>query len=220
MRIIVIGRGGVAFFLTRTLLGKGHSICFVSQDADECAAISRTLGATVVHGDATRKPVLEDAGIRVSDALMALTAHDEVNLAICQIALFHFHTDRVFAMVNDPDNDELFHLLGIKETFSVTPVVSRLIEQRASFDAVLSLFPVAEGRIEVGEIRMEAGAPGLGIAFRDMHLPPDTLIASISRGKDVLVPNGSATLEAGDRLLLVSSRECFDRAVTALVGRS
>ncbi len=219
MRIILVGSGGVAYFLCRALDAKGHRVCFVNRDAAECAAFARRLRTTVVNGDATRVSVLEDAGIRECDAVMALTSRDDVNLTICQIALIQYGIQRVFALVNDPDNEPLFRLLGIEETFSVTPVISRLIEQRATFDSVLNLFPAALGKIDVSEIVLEERAPCVGVPLRDLHLPKDALIAGISRGTDVLVPNGDSTLEADDRVLLVSSVDSFEVALSALTGK-
>ncbi len=41
-----------------------------------------------------------------------------------------FGVPHVVALVNDPENAELFHRLGITATFSATDLLARLIEER------------------------------------------------------------------------------------------
>jgi trk system potassium uptake protein TrkA len=51
-------------------------------------------------------------------------------------------------------------------------------------------------------------------------LPDDSLIGSILRGKDVLVPHGQTTLAAGDRVVLITVPQTHGRAIKTLTGEA
>ena len=218
MNITIVGGGVLAFFISRSLGEKGHRVTVINRDPAECTQLARRLKATVVSGNATHPAVLEDAGVRQQHAVIAITSHDEDNLLICQLASGMFGVRRVLAMVNDPRSEELFHKLGVPETFSVTTILSSLIEQRASFDSIINLFPAANGSLEVVEVLVPDEAPCVGRTLSSLALPASTLIAAISRGKDEIVPNGKTTLAAGDRMLVVTRHDSFAEVMAYLTG--
>lgn len=49
----------------------------------------------------------------------------------------------VLALANDPDNERVFARLDIPTTFSVSPILGSLIEQRSAFGDIVNLLPVA-----------------------------------------------------------------------------
>ena len=78
-----------------------------------------------------------------------MTPNDEDNLVICEIATRWFHVPRTLALVNDPDNEEVFKELSDTTAFSTTHILANLIEQRAGFEEITNLLPVGEGKINV-----------------------------------------------------------------------
>jgi trk system potassium uptake protein TrkA len=220
MNVIVVGGGRVTYFLSRSFLSKGHNVSIVNRDAEECQWLARQLKATVIHGDGSFPRILDDAGIDDADAVLAITPRDEDNLVICQIAEKRFGVPRTVAVVSDPDNEEVFPQLGVKNVVSITRILSTLIEEQTGVEEITSLLSLGEGRVNITELEIDENCPVLGQPLAMIRLPDDSLIGSILRGKDVLVPHGQTTLAAGDRVVLITVPQTHGRAIKTLTGEA
>lgn len=218
MNILIVGGGALVYFLSQSLISEGHGILVINPNAVECVELARRLKATVVKGDATRPRLLDDAGIRARDAVIAITSSDADNLLICQISASRFGVSRTLALVNDPENEELFHRLGVSETISVTSIISGLIERRSAFESISSLFGAFNGKVEVAEATLKEGSPAVGRALESLALPSSTLIAAVNRGSEEIIPNGDTVLLAGDQVLVVTRRDLFVSAMGKIAG--
>lgn len=220
LRILVVAEERSAFFLSRRLLEAGHEVVVVHESEAVCGSLARRLDATVIRGDATDPRVMEDAGAGSADAVMALTPVDACNLAICQQARLRFRVPRALAMVNDPDNEEAFRKLGVEIAFSPTRVLATLVEQRAAFEDITNLVPVADGRVHLTEVRLEPGASVVGRPLMHAGLPAGAIVAYLLREDEPLVPDGRTELRAGDRLMLVTLPGRHAPALEVLTARA
>ena len=159
MKIVVVGGGRIVYFLSRSFLSKGHTVSIVNHDAEECRWLARQLNATVIHGDGSFPRILDDAGIDDADAVLAITPRDEDNLIICQIAEKRFGVPRTVAVVSDPDNEEVFPQLGVKNVVSITRILSTLIEEQTGVEEITSLLALGEGRVNITELEITGELP-------------------------------------------------------------
>jgi trk system potassium uptake protein TrkA len=217
MNVVVVGGGKLAYFLSRTLLAKGHAVTVINGDPEECTWLARHIRATIVHGDGSDPTVLEESGADAAEALLAVTPWDEHNLVICQLANTHFEVPQTLALVNDPEHEEVFHRLGVTAV-STTRILASLIEQRVSFDEVINLIPVGEGKATVSEVTLDGDSPVVGSALTDIQLPEDSLIAFILRAGEPVVPRGGTVLEAQDRLVVITLPENHGATLAVLTG--
>lgn len=220
MRILIVGGGGEVRHLARSLCTGGHQVMVVDKDAEDCARLSADTRAVVVKGDGTIPRVLEEAGVAGTDRLLALTDRDEDNYVVCRLGKLRYGVSSVFALVHDPENEKLFREVGIEGTFSVTSVMSSLIEQRSASPAIRSLQPLADGRIAVTEIVLPDGAPSVRRPLRELRFPPDALVVAVLRGEAAIIPNGETVLEAGDKLSFVAGPDAYASALAVLVGNA
>ena len=219
MNIIVAGGGEALYFIGKSFISKGHRLTVIDPDLEECVGLSRRLKAEVVHGAAADPLVLENAGARSADLVLAMTPKDQDNLMISRLASLTFGVERTLALVNDPDNEAFFGKLGVP-AFSLAPILSNLIEQRASVDDIVNLLPIGEGLLQLAEVILAAESPVVGKTLREINLPEGTLLASIVRGDRPIVPRGPTRLEAGDRVVLVSTPENYGKLIKAVTGES
>jgi trk system potassium uptake protein TrkA len=221
MRVILLGGGETVetiYFLARLFVRRGYDVTIVDPCPDEAQMLSRRVKATVLLGDGSDPTVLEEAGARQADLLLSLTPHDPDNLAACQVAQKLYGVPRTLALVNDPENEEVFRQLGITEVFSSTKVIGSLIEGRTVFDEITQLFPADEGRLYVTEVVLDREAPAIGKALQELDLPADSLVAAIIRDGRVVVPGGQARLLVADRLIVIALPEHQEHLLTALAG--
>jgi len=223
VRLILAGGGETIetiYFLARHFAARNYHVTVIDPNPEEARLLARRVNATALAGDASHPAVLEDAGARRADMLLALSAYDPDNLVMCQIAHKLFGVPRTMALVNDPDNEVVFRQLGIDLVFSATQVIGSLIEGHTVFDEVVHLFPVAEGRLHVTELALDQEAPAVGRRLRELQLPGDSLIAAVIRGAEVVVPSGDTRMDACDSLLLITLPAVEEAAMRLLTGNA
>ncbi len=207
----------MVYFLCRTFLSKGHEVTVINRDQNECTWLARRLKATIVYGDGSNPQILEEAGANTADAMLAVTPNDQDNLVICQLADQRFHIRRTVALVNDPDNEEIFRQLEIT-AISTTHVLSSLIEQKASFEDIINLIPAGEGKVTITEIVLKETSPVAGRALSDIVFPENSLIASILRDDKAIVPRGDTVLQPRDRLIVITLPKNQGQVLKMLTG--
>lgn len=217
MNILIVGGGKIVYFLCRTFLSKGHEVTLINRDQNECTWLARRLKATIVYGDGSNPQILEEAGANTADAMLAVTPNDQDNLVICQLADQRFHVRRAVALVNDPDNEEIFRQLKITAV-STTQVLSSLIEQKASFEEIINLIPAGEGKVNITEIVLKETSPVAGRALSDIMFPENSLIASILRDDKAIVPRGDTVLQPRDRLIVITLPKNQGQVLEMLTG--
>jgi trk system potassium uptake protein TrkA len=223
MRVILLGGGETVetiYFLARLFVRRRYDVTIVDPYPAEAQLLSRRVKATVLLGDGSDPAVLEEAGARQADLLLSLTPHDPDNLVACQVAQKLYGVPRTLALVNDPENEEVFRQLGITEVFSSTKVIGSLIEGRTVFDEITQLFPADEGRLFVTEVVLDRGAPVIGKALQELDLPADSLVAAIIRDGRVVVPGGQDRLLVADRLIVIALPEHQEDLLIALAGEA
>jgi trk system potassium uptake protein len=221
MRLILVGGGETietVYFLAKYFAGEGHQITIVDSHPDEAHTLARRLKATVIIGDGSDPAILEEAGARQADLLLALAPYDPDNLVICQVAQKLYGVPRTLALANDPDNAEVFRQLGISQVFSATHVIGTLIRGQTTFEEIIQAIPLAEGQLQVIEIVLNERSPAAGTTLADLSLPKESLVAAIFREGQVLVPGGQSQLGVGDRLIVISSPESHQQVLHILAG--
>lgn len=207
MYIIVAGGGKLGHYLTRDLVQAGHEVLLVEKDPSRVAYLEGTLGDAVIRGDACEIRVMGEIGMGRADVVVAVTGDDEDNLVVCQMAKRRFKVPRTIARVNDPQNEDIFHRLGIDTTVSSTKIIFNLIEQQIETDEVIPLAPLQRGNIEIVEVDLGPESPVLGKKIPQIQLPPDTLVISIVRDGHAILPNIDVEFKQGDTVIALVSAE-------------
>lgn len=218
MKVIIVGSGKIVYYLARHFSKKRLQTFIVAPHADEARELSRRLGVPVLEGDATDPMVLEEAGAYQTDAVLALTPNDEDNLAVCQIAGKMYKVPRTIALVNDPENEEIFHKLNVSVAISPTRILAILLEEQAGFEEIGKMISVAEGNVSVSEVILREGSPAEGAKISTIVFPEEALIGGIIRSGKVLIPKGGTKLQAGDRLIVIATEASLDPALRILTG--
>jgi trk system potassium uptake protein TrkA len=222
MRVILIGGGETietVYFLAKLFTHRGHTVTVVNPYRDEAQMLAQRVEATILLGDGSDPDVLEEAGARRSDVVLSLTPYDPDNLVACQIAQQLFGVPRTMALVNDPDNEEIFQQLGIPLVFSATRIIGSLIEGQTVFDEITHLFPADEGRLHVTEVVLDQDAPALDRTLPELDLPADSLVACIIRDGQTFVPRADSRLQGADRLILIALPEHQETLLRTLAGK-
>jgi trk system potassium uptake protein TrkA len=85
MKIFVIGAGFTGMQLARALLLEQNNVVLIDNNPERVRDASDQLDCTVLEADGNNLESLEAAGIASADALVTLTADDEINMITCSL---------------------------------------------------------------------------------------------------------------------------------------
>ncbi len=207
MRMIIVGGGQAGRSLARVLLERRHEVCLIEKRRERCVELANDLEAAIFPGDGTNVAVLEAAGARKADCVMAVTGVDQDNLVTAQLAQGHFGAKKVIARVNDPRNTETFHALGIQNVVSSTDLVVQLIEQEADAAQMHLIASLEQGKGEICSMTLPYDTAWENCALKDVAFPKGTLVISLIRGGELTIPHGGTVLHAGDELVAVAEEK-------------
>jgi trk system potassium uptake protein len=204
MYIVIIGAGKVGYFLAKRLCQSKHTISVVDKDKVTCEAIAKELDILVINGDGCDPDILEQAGIERADVVASVTGDDEDNLIICQVAKERFGIQRTVGRVNNPDNEHTFAELGIDVPVDSTKIIAKVIEEEVSFSDFVNLMSFKRGKLAIVRVDLPKDSPVIDKEIKDIQLPPDSVLVSILRGEEVIVPKGNTALKIGDDVIALT----------------
>lgn len=212
MNVIVVGGGKVGYYLSATLLEHGHNPIIIEKDKERAHYIANMLNLKVICADGSLVEALENAGAKTASALVSVTGADEDNLIICQLAKRKFNVARTVARVNNPKNAEVIKQLGVDITVSSSDSLARIIEREVDTASIRQLMQLNRGKSTLLELTLPKDFKQSGKNLQNITLPHDSIIMTITRGGEMIIPRGSTELLCGDRLLVV----CKDAVVHEL----
>ncbi|NPV57165.1 MAG: hypothetical protein HPY76_10910 [Anaerolineae bacterium] len=148
---------------------------------------------------------------------LVLGSKDGENEAVVNLAQ-GLGISQLVVLVNEPGNLERFKALGV-QVFSpmlYRPTILTLMARNPSFLELLTSTVDDRELLEVCLCNREIGDR----ALKDIHLPGDSLVLSVNRAGEVIIPHGSTRLEQGDIIAVLVDRELADQVRAYLEGLS
>lgn len=206
--IIIVGGGKVGFHLAKELADSQHEVLLIEQDAHRVREVQEELGDIVLEGDGCEASVLEDAGAKRANMLLAVTGDDEDNLVACQVAKERFNVERTVARINNPKNEEIFQKLAVDITVSATSAIMSHIEPELPMHHLIPLLRLQGSGLELVEVRIPGDSRAVDRAIRDIRLPYQSMIILVvSEDGQPKDPTGDTVLRTGDMVLAVTLHE-------------
>ena len=207
MKIIIVGAGKVGYYLTKTMLMKGHYVSILDKNESRCKQIVEEFDVLAINGDGTDFHNLADAGADQVDVVAAVTGSDEENLIVCQMAKRKFSVEKTVARINNPKNERIFKELGVDVAISSTSLIAENIESQVLKDNVRTLLRFNREDLAIVEFAVEEGAQVIGKKIEQLapELPEDMVFVSIFRENEVIYPRGGTELMEGDRIIIFTA---------------
>jgi trk system potassium uptake protein len=212
MFVLIAGGGLTAAHLATLLVQQNHHVRLIEHRREVLTSLHRELPTEVIYeGMSTDPQVLEQAGIREADVLAACTSNDVENLVLCFFGRTRYHVPRTIARINNPRNawlfDQKFH---VDVALNQAEILATLIEEEMSLGDMMILLQLRRGRYSLVQERVHEAAAAVGIALKDLPLPPNSVIAAILRQDQILIPRGITQFQAGDEVLAIVAREAAE----------
>ena len=204
MYILIVGCSEVGYHLTKALLASGHEVVVVEKNRERYQLLTDELGSVAFTGDGTEERTLRQAGITRADVLVTVTGRDETNLVICQTAKHIFQVPRTMALVKDPKNEPIFHVLGVDVVVNAIHEILARFEEGIPGQPLIHLMNLRVQGMELVSVSIPSDAAIVGKRLREIELPPDCFISLVGKKGSAELPSDGLVLEPEDELVTVT----------------
>lgn len=209
MKIIVMGCGRVGSQVSLLMASRGHDITVIDhRDTDAMVRLGSGFKGRVVNGLGFDEDILLKAGIKQADAFIAASSSDNANIVGARIARNIFKVPRVVARLFDPRRAEIYQRLGLKTISTTTMGAERIYElvTHSDLDVVHNF-----GHGEVILIAVEVSYSLAGRTVRDLTVPGEFIVVSITRDQKAFLPSAGTEFREGDILHLAVQSSALTR---------
>ncbi|RLL71080.1 Trk system potassium transporter TrkA [Paenirhodobacter hankyongi] len=223
MKVIICGAGQVGWQIARHLAGERNDVTIVDSNAELVRRASDTLDVQGVAGFASHPDVLEKAGARDCDLIIAATHSDEVNMVTCQVAQSVFGVTRKIARIRAqtylaPQYADLYRRdhLPIDVVISPEREVAEAALQRLNAPATFDTESFLNGGVQLLGIVLEEDCPVLNTPLRqltDLFSTLRALVVGVRREGRLFAPEPGDQLFVEDQIYVFAFTEDVNRTL-------
>jgi trk system potassium uptake protein TrkA len=204
MYMVIVGCSEVGYHLTKMVLASGHEVIVVEKNRSRCQLLIDELGSVAIQGDGTDEHTLRHAGITRADGLVAVTGSDETNLVICQMAKHIFQVPRTMALIKDPKNEPIFHVLGVDVVVNAVHQILASFEEGVPGRPLVHLMNLRVQGMELVSVSLPEDSGILGKRLGEVELPPSSFISLVVKKSVAHLANDALVMEVDDELVAVT----------------
>lgn len=223
MKVIICGAGQVGWQIARQLSGEKNDVTVVDNNPALVRRATDTLDVQGIEGHASYPDVLDRAGARDADMVIAATHSDEVNMVTCQVAHSVFAVPRKIARLRAQSyltaiysdlyrRDHMPIDVVISPESEVAEAALRRLAAPAAFDTQTFL----AGRAHLLGILLEEECPVLNTALHELSELFSTLraiVVGVRRGGRLFAPEKGDQLFAGDEVYVFAKSDDITRTL-------
>ena len=86
MKVLIVGAGEVGFHIASHLARENKDVVVVDKDSAAIRRVSDNIDVQVINGSGSSPVILQEAGLKEAEILLAVTDSDETNLGACLVA--------------------------------------------------------------------------------------------------------------------------------------
>lgn len=214
--VMIVGAGRVAYYLCHSLIDMNYSVKVIEMDKEKCETLALAFPkVSVINGDATDHALLMEEGIENADAFIALTGMDEENILLSMYALDQ-KVKKVVTKVNRTNFNDILNRMGIDCVISPKHLTANQITryvramQNSMGSNVEALTRIVNNQVEALEFHVSSSFKYLDIPLKDLPIKSSVLVACIVRKGHIIFPDGNATIQSQDNVIVVTTRTGLD----------
>ena len=222
MQILIIGAGSIGSSVAETLVNEANDITIVDVDEERISELQHKFDLRGIVGDAASPKVLTQAGANDADMIIAVTASDKTNMAVCLLASRLFNIPTRIARVRNSELRSYPRLLA-EEGFQITSTIwpeealTNTILRLIEFPEAMQIQDFAEGKASLFAVRAVAGSPLVGrpVSNLAVHLPkvPARIVAIFRRNRRLEL-DASTVVESGDEVIALAAGRDVRRVIS------
>jgi len=207
--IIIAGAGNVGSYLAKSLESNVSNINIklieLNQETAEKAA-TELKKSIVLNGNSIDKNILEQAGVNKTDAFVAITNNDNINL-ISSVIAKEMGAKQALSLLQDNNYNDLQSRLNIDALINPRATTISSILRYLRKGRIRDAHPLYNGSVEVLEAEIVDASPLIGKQIKDADIPDELRFGAILRKDSIIRPEGDTVLEVNDRIVIFSLSE-------------
>jgi trk system potassium uptake protein TrkA len=224
MRVVIVGAGEVGYQIAKVLTAEDVEVVVVDKSKEQLKRIAAETDVAVVVGEGGVPSVLEEAGAKEADILVAVTDIDEINIVACSVAKEIFKIPRNVARIRNLEyigNETLLQHLGINPAISPEVESAKAVIRLIEIPLAADVEDFEEGKVKVIGFRIPSDSSLIGRPLKKLDLThPKVLIGAIQRGDKIIVPSGNDVIKKDDIIFLPVRAEDVALVCNAVGGFS
>ena len=224
MKIIILGAGQVGGSLALSLSYEDNDITLVDTNSDLLHDFQDRADLRTVIGEASHPSVLQRAGAKDADMIIALTNSDETNMVACQVAYTLFHTPTKIARIRAIEYlnySDLFvqEALPVDVLISPEHLISQYVQRLIEYPGSLQVLDFANGKIQLLAMRADPRGPLIGRNLQKIwELMPETeaKMVALYRNNNSITLDEDTVIHANDEVFFLASTETAKALTTQL----
>jgi trk system potassium uptake protein TrkA len=218
--ILLLGLGGVGYYLAKRLSHEGHAITAVEHDPETLRRADGEIDARLIRANAMSFRGWAEADAKQMDYMIAVTDHDAINIVgtliahrcgirrkIARVRSLEVWESDALLTAEDLDID-----LVIRPEELTAQEIARLLKIRAG-NTVIEL---ADGQMQVLATRIDDDSPLAGARLNELAPKHDDFyfrVVSIARGISTIIPAGDEELRPRDNAFILVRGEDLPRVM-------
>lgn len=217
MRIVIVGGGVVGFSLAEQLRHEHHDVSLVEKEPRICQDVGDRIDIQILCGNGSSPKVLEEAGLKGADMVLAVTPVDELNIIVCGIARQYDVPVRIARIRSNEfrGRDAVIDIAEMGVTLIIDPeqVVVDSIVQYVETPGATDAVNFQNGNILMRGYRVDENMPLVNRPLRDIRkdIPehPLLFIAAVRQNQGI-IPDGDYMIEPADDIFGIFPRTSID----------
>lgn len=215
MKVLIVGAGEVGFHIASHLARENKDVVIIDKDPAAIRHVSDNIDVQVVNGSGSSPVILEEAGIKDAEILLAVTDSDEINLVACLVANLISPSTKKLARIRHADYDkynETFreHAPHIDTLINPEVEVVKTIDRLIKVPCAVEVEEFSDGRVKFVGIHLDKSARLAGVRLSDIYAvtgKQSPLISAVVRDEELIIPRGNHRLKAGDLIYFISEKD-------------
>ena len=222
MKILILGAGQVGSTLAKYLCSDNdNDITIVDQKEDKLSPLQRHLDIKTVMGYGAYPSVLEKAGIKSMDMVIAVMGSDERNMVACRMAHTLYNVEKKIARIRTKEyllRPEIFSNDALPIDFLITPeiLITDYIKGIVEEPGVSQVFDFENGLVQLVETRAYVGTPIVNRPIKELHehMPDVKMrIVSLYRNGKAIPALSDTVIREGDQVYFLAKKNHISRAL-------
>ena len=201
--VMIMGGGRTAVRAVKTMPDY-LDIKIIEASEERCTKLNEMLDddrALIIHGDGRDLALLQEEGIRNTQAFVAVTGNAETNILACLTAK-RMGVRKTVAMVENMDYVNMAESLDIGTIINKKAIAASHIYQMMLDANVHNVRFLMNADADVAEFIPQEGAKITQKAVKDLKLPAGVTIGGLVRNGEGILVSGNTTIQAGDSVMV------------------
>jgi trk system potassium uptake protein TrkA len=228
LKIVIVGAGEVGFHIANRLAFEKKDVVVIDNNSEALRRVHEALDVQAIQGFGSSPLILEKAGIKEADILLAVTDSDETNLVATFFSNMLSPTTTKVTRIRSEDYISYQEALKV-DPYRIDVIINpeeeavKTVETLLQVPGAIDVGEFADGRIKLVGVRLDSNCSVAGTKLTDLRAKTGDLkllVAAIIRDEKLIIPTGKDEIREQDVVYFVSEKKDLGKALKIFGKRS